>query len=161
MLPGIMGQGYQMPDPLKATAPQQPTRISSPASPVRAAPWQPRLCHSSEITVRAAPRYPRSRSSPVSPFAQLPACHARRSSYLEKKTTSPLRAGVGEGVTTIRRGRRSGGRREVTTSGLFDGGFGSGKVNPSTGSADPVMGSSGVAGDREKEARLKVEDDEQ
>ncbi|GAB2260424.1 hypothetical protein Droror1_Dr00011279 [Drosera rotundifolia] len=54
-----------------------------------------------------------------------------------------------------------GGRREVTTSGLFDGGSGSGKVNPSTGSADPVMGSSGVAGEGEKEAQLKVENDEQ
>ncbi|GAB2230685.1 hypothetical protein Droror1_Dr00014967 [Drosera rotundifolia] len=51
--------------------------------------------------------------------------------------------------------------REVTMSGSLDGGFGSGKANPATGSADPATGCAGVAGEGEKEARLRVEDNEQ
>ncbi|GAB2209841.1 hypothetical protein Droror1_Dr00027066 [Drosera rotundifolia] len=44
---------------------------------------------------------------------------------------------------------------EVTMSGSFDDG------SSSMGSADPATGYAGVVGDEEKEARLRVEDDEQ
>ncbi|GAB2236362.1 hypothetical protein Droror1_Dr00028225 [Drosera rotundifolia] len=40
----------------------------------------------------------------------------------------------------------------MVDDGVFDGGFGSGKVNPATGSADPTTGCAGVSGEGEKEA---------
>ncbi|GAB2258556.1 hypothetical protein Droror1_Dr00014716 [Drosera rotundifolia] len=120
-----------------------------------------------EVTPRHAPCSPMHYRSPVL-FCFLARGRSRRSGWRRgSRRRSWLRTG---GTPTVvaggdrsskgkpKQGRR---RREVTMSGLFDGGSGSGKVNPATGSADPVIESSRVAGDGEKEARLKVEDDEQ
>ncbi|GAB2230450.1 hypothetical protein Drorol1_Dr00014715 [Drosera rotundifolia] len=90
-------------------------------------------------------------------FGKLPG-KWRRSWLRTGRTPTVVAGGDRSSKGKPKQGRR---RREVTMLGFFDGGSGSGKVNPTTGSTDPVMESSGVAGDGEKEARLKVEDDEE